>query len=113
MVRLFSRVLHHAHLPRHGPISSCPVSSTEAVVLEYMALPQGDPARDVLERHFGKNNIAKLVQKYEEEQINKKWIQATTTQCPGCGVRVEKNLGCNHVWNLFIRLSPKADDGYR
>jgi len=50
-----------------------------------------------MERRFGRKNIVRLVDKYYEEQANKKWLEASTMACAGCGVSVEKSLGCNHV----------------
>lgn len=41
--------------------------------------------------------MLKLVARYEEEQANKEWLQASTMACPGCEVHVEKSLGCNHM----------------
>ncbi|KAH7929072.1 hypothetical protein BV22DRAFT_1102654 [Leucogyrophana mollusca] len=58
----------------HGPLSDCPISATEAFVLEYMELPECG-----------------------EERPNKKWIEDPTMACPGCQVHVEKSLGCNHM----------------
>ncbi|KZT74831.1 hypothetical protein DAEQUDRAFT_700902 [Daedalea quercina L-15889] len=81
----------------HGPLSDCPISMTESFVLEYLALPEGSPEREVLERRFGRNNIRKLVAKYNEEQANKQWLDSSTMSCPSCQVHVEKSLGCNHM----------------
>lgn len=83
--------------PRHGPISSCPISVTETLVIEYMALPSDSPARAVIERRFGRANVLRLVAIYEEEQLNKKWIADSTMACPQCGINVEKSMGCNHM----------------
>lgn len=81
----------------HGPLSDCPISETEAFVLEYMGLPEGSSERLVLERRFGATNIRRLVAKYQEEQANKQWLEQSTMACPSCHVHVEKSLGCNHM----------------
>ncbi|KAI0961290.1 hypothetical protein AcV7_000428 [Taiwanofungus camphoratus] len=81
----------------HGPLSDCPISVTESFVLEYMALPEDSSERRVMERRFGGKNIRKLVEKYEEEQANKQWLEQSTMACPSCHVHVEKSLGCNHM----------------
>ena len=82
---------------RHGPISDCPLTSTESFVLEYTMLPAGSPEREVIERRYGKANVKRLVAKYEEDQANKKWLDHSTMACPSCRVKVEKSVGCNHV----------------
>ncbi|KAF9259076.1 RWD-domain-containing protein [Marasmius fiardii PR-910] len=81
----------------HGPISACPISASETLVREYLALPENSSQRITMERRFGRKNIARLVDAYHEEQANKKWLEASTTACAGCGVSVEKSLGCNHM----------------
>ncbi|KAH9947647.1 hypothetical protein B0H21DRAFT_708269 [Amylocystis lapponica] len=81
----------------HGSTVDCPISATESYFLEYMALAEGSPERDAMEQRFGRENMRKLVAKFEEEQANKSWLQWFTTACPKCQVHVEKNLGCNHM----------------
>ena len=39
----------------------------------------------------------KLVRDRKEEEANRKWLDDSTTTCPGCEVHVEKSVGCNHV----------------
>ncbi|KAI0728629.1 hypothetical protein C8Q72DRAFT_994450 [Fomitopsis betulina] len=81
----------------HGPLSDCPMSTTETFVLQYLALPEGSAEREVLEHRFGRNNIRKLVTKFEEERANKQWLEDSTMSCPNCHIHVEKSLGCNHM----------------
>ncbi|THV05971.1 hypothetical protein K435DRAFT_744156 [Dendrothele bispora CBS 962.96] len=81
----------------HGPLSACPISVSETIVLEYLGHPQDSSGRSLIERRFGRNNILRLVAAYEEEQLNRKWLEASTTACPGCGTHVEKSLGCAHM----------------
>ncbi|KAH7907252.1 hypothetical protein BJ138DRAFT_1160570 [Hygrophoropsis aurantiaca] len=81
----------------HGPLSDCPLSATESFVREYLALPASSPARATIERRFGRATVARLVAAYEEEQANRKWLDASTMRCPGCEVKVEKSVGCNHM----------------
>jgi E3 ubiquitin-protein ligase RNF14 len=68
-------------------------------VLEYIGLPGDSPQRQLIERRFGRKHVLKLVEKYEEEEANKRWLQASTTACPGCSVSVEKNLVCRSLWH--------------
>jgi hypothetical protein len=97
----------------------------ENVVLKYMELGADSPEKEELERRFGKKHLVKLVAKYEEEKENEKWLEASTTACPGCGARVEKNLvgdcicrreqeltseqGCNHVSCAMRNTGVKYD----
>jgi E3 ubiquitin-protein ligase RNF14 len=70
---------------------------TSEVVSEYVSLDEKDPRRLMLERQYGKKFLLKLVAKHEEDKENDRWFKASTTPCPGCSIRVEKNHGCNHV----------------
>jgi E3 ubiquitin-protein ligase RNF14 len=67
------------------------------VVLEYLAYEEGSEKRHLMELRFGKTILRKLVAKYQEEQLNKKWLAESTMACPGCSLSIEKSLGCNHV----------------
>lgn len=82
---------------RHGPISPCVIAHSERVVLEYLAADEDSEERYFIEQRYGKNNITRLVLRYQDEMANKEWLDRSTTECPGCTCRVEKNLGCNHV----------------
>ncbi|EKM60880.1 uncharacterized protein PHACADRAFT_247093 [Phanerochaete carnosa HHB-10118-sp] len=81
----------------HGPLSDCPLSSTESFVLEYISLPEGCTEREQIERRYGKANLTRLVAKYEEDRANKKWLDQSTMGCPSCRIKVEKSMGCNHM----------------
>lgn len=66
-------------------------------------------------RRFGRKTVLKLVAAYEDEQLNRQFLAASTTTCPGCQstshfvdcfffsgliqvlVHVEKSMGCNHM----------------
>jgi E3 ubiquitin-protein ligase RNF14 len=93
----FSRSFPYCSFFRHGAHTLCPIAYTEKLVLEYLALPGGSSKRVLIERRFGEANILKLVAMYKEEQANKQWFLSRTKACPGCNVKVEKSLGCNHV----------------
>lgn len=88
------------HFPRHGPLTDCPIPIAEKFVLEYMSLADGSPSRAVLEQRYGKANITRLVAKYKEDQANREWLESSTMACPGCQIKVEKSIGCNHVSKL-------------
>ncbi|OCH96590.1 RWD-domain-containing protein [Obba rivulosa] len=81
----------------HGPHTDCPISVTETFVREYLALPEDSPERAVMERRYGAKNIRRLVERYEEERANERWLEHSTTECPTCNVHVEKSFGCNHM----------------
>ncbi|KAF9073752.1 hypothetical protein BDP27DRAFT_1288622 [Rhodocollybia butyracea] len=81
----------------HGPVSACPISAYETLVLDYLALPEDSPGRQTIEHRFGRNIVAKMIATYREEQAFKQWLQDSATPCPGCNVHIEKSLGCNHM----------------
>ncbi|KAJ3718283.1 hypothetical protein C8R42DRAFT_675575 [Lentinula raphanica] len=81
----------------HGPVSPCPISSYETVVLDYLALPEHSPGRRAIETRYGRTIIAKMVGAYQEEQAFKQWLADSSTPCPGCNVHIEKSVGCNHM----------------
>jgi E3 ubiquitin-protein ligase RNF14 len=81
----------------HGPVSACPISAYETLVLDYLALPEGSPGRKTIEQRFGRAIVAKMIAAYNDEQLFKKYLTDSTTPCPGCAVPVEKSLGCNHM----------------
>ena len=105
--KFVERLAHYTR--RHGPISECPLTSTESFVLEYMQLPEGSSQRELLERRYGKTNLSRLVAKYEEDQANKKWLDQSTMACPSCHIKVEKSVGCNHVSTVFTTVNHCAD----
>jgi len=81
----------------HGTVVPCKMTHAEKIVLEYMAEDEESEGRLALERRYGKKNIQRLVEEYQEEVANREWLAASTTECPGCGCHVEKNMGCNHI----------------
>lgn len=52
-----------------------------------------------MERTLGKANLAKLIQRYEEDEQNREWLENSTTKCPGCGVFCEKSHGKPNLSN--------------
>lgn len=87
---------------RHGPHTTCPLPLTSKLVLDYLSAPSDSSSRHAIERRYGRNNVLRLVRQYEEEQENKKWMDSSTTTCPGCEVKVEKSMGCNHVRHTLL-----------
>lgn len=81
----------------HGPHLPCPLPASAEFVRKYAELPQGSPEKQALEIRYGISNLAKLVAKYREDQLNRAWLERETMICPGCQVRVQKNTGCNHM----------------
>lgn len=89
---------------RHGPHTPCPLPLTSKFILNYLlALPDSSDRR-AIERRYGRSNVLKLVRQYEEEQENRKWMDLSTMACPGCEIRVEKSMGCNHVRTTLFRI---------
>ncbi|KAJ7106072.1 hypothetical protein C8R43DRAFT_1165425 [Mycena crocata] len=81
----------------HGAVQECPIPYAKSVVLEYLALADDSKERQLMELRFGKTILGKLVARYQEEQLNKKWLADSTMTCPGCALNIEKGLGCNHM----------------
>ncbi|KAE9410815.1 hypothetical protein BT96DRAFT_961538 [Gymnopus androsaceus JB14] len=81
----------------HGPVSACPISAYETLVLDYLALPAGSLGRTTIEQRFGRTVVAKMVDAYHEEQLFKQYLADSATPCPGCNIHIEKSLGCNHM----------------
>ena len=106
-VASFRSYVCSSHFCRHGPLAPCPDSLAKALVLEYLDLPEGSDDRKALESRFGKGLLRKLVKDYTEEKLSSDMVEGTTTPCPGCKVRVEKSVGCNHVrvFSLHFVLS--------
>ncbi len=79
-------------------MSHCPVSATNIIIAEYMALAEYSPERKTMEVRYGRSMLKRLVEEYEQERAFHEWLeQKTGTPCPGCDLRVEKHSGCNHV----------------
>ncbi|KWU45046.1 hypothetical protein RHOSPDRAFT_17004 [Rhodotorula sp. JG-1b] len=79
----------------HGTRNACALPQSSAIVSGYLS---GDAEqRQTLEVRYGAANIKRLVAAYEEERALQEWLQAHSTQCPGCSAWVEKSQGCNHM----------------
>ncbi|KAJ4476743.1 hypothetical protein J3R30DRAFT_3488613 [Lentinula aciculospora] len=81
----------------HGPLSACPISAYETLVLDYLALPEDSPGRKTIENRFGRSIVLKMIVTYQEEQAFSQWLADSSTRCPGCNVHIEKSVGCNHM----------------
>ncbi|KAI6002599.1 hypothetical protein F5J12DRAFT_840055 [Pisolithus orientalis] len=79
----------------HGPHTPCPLPVTSKIVLAYLAA--SEHGRITLERRYGRTSVQRLVRQHREEEENRKWLESSTTECPGCALRVEKSMGCNHM----------------
>ncbi|KAH8077783.1 hypothetical protein HD553DRAFT_165373, partial [Filobasidium floriforme] len=81
----------------HGPHLPCPLPSTSNFLKAYLALATDSPDRKIYHRRYGKKNLDRLQAEYEENEANKKWFEGNTRECCGCGTRVQKSQGCNHM----------------
>lgn len=81
----------------HGPHTLCAFPQTSKLVLEYLSYPEGSRQRADMEARRGKTNLERMVSKWQEDEANKKWLENSTRACAGCGVRVKKSHGCNHM----------------
>ena len=82
---------------RHGPHLPCPLPSTSNFLKAYLALSPDSPDRKIYHRRYGKKNLDRLQAEYEENEANRKWFEGHTRECCGCGTRVQKSQGCNHM----------------
>lgn len=87
---------------RHGPLTPCPPSVTLPFILEYIALGENSPKREEIERRLGRNNVRKLVARFQEDEMNRKWIEESTMGCPGCEIKVEKSRGEFRISSLLV-----------
>ena len=87
----------HCSATWHGPHTPCAFPQTSVLVLEYLSYPEDSDARRAMEMRRGKANLDRMVSQYREDQENKRWLESRTRACSGCGVRVEKSHGCNHM----------------
>lgn len=81
----------------HGPHTPCVASTTAEYILEYISLEPESPGRLALERRFGRTLLRKVVAQYEEDRLNEALFNDLTTPCPGCNIKIEKAMGCNHM----------------
>ncbi|WVW82357.1 hypothetical protein I302_104364 [Kwoniella bestiolae CBS 10118] len=81
----------------HGPHTPCAFPQTSFIVSEYLGYPEGSEGRRRMEVKRGKANLERMVRQYLEDEANKSWMESKTSPCSGCGVRVEKSHGCNHM----------------
>jgi E3 ubiquitin-protein ligase RNF14 len=44
----------------------------------YLQYPEGSTERSTIEKRHGKADVLKLVAKFREEQLNRKWIEKET-----------------------------------
>ncbi|KAI5450973.1 hypothetical protein NCC49_002465 [Naganishia albida] len=80
----------------HGP-SPCPLPSTASFLAKYMSLPPESAERAAFEKRYGKKQLARMVAEWEENEANRGWFERFTRACAGCGKRVNKSAGCNHM----------------
>ncbi len=57
-------------------------SASSEVVKEYLALAEDSPDRALLLRRYGRSNVLRLVNAYQEEQLNREWLESSTMACP-------------------------------
>lgn len=80
----------------HGT-SPCPLPSTASFLTSYMATPPDSPAREAFEKRYGKKQLTRMVAEWVEQRANADWFEKHTRACAGCGTRVNKSAGCNHM----------------
>ncbi|ORY86740.1 hypothetical protein BCR35DRAFT_324580 [Leucosporidium creatinivorum] len=79
----------------HGSHTPCSLPQSGAIVSAW--LEGGEKEKEGLERRYGRGNVRRLVERWEEERANREWLEGATVACPGCRVSVEKSQGCSHM----------------
>lgn len=79
----------------HGSHTPCALPQSGAIVSAW--LEGEEKVREGLERRYGRGNVRRLVERWEEERGNREWLEGATKACPGCRVNVEKSMGCSHM----------------
>ena len=49
--------------------------------------------------------LRKWIKKCDDDSETSNWIAANTKECPKCNVTIEKDGGCNHMVNLFGKIT--------
>jgi hypothetical protein len=62
-----------------------------------MSLPADSHERAAFEKRYGKKQLTRMVAEWEEQEANNGWFERFTRACAGCGTRVNKSAGCNHM----------------
>ena len=62
----------------HGPHTSCSLLTTAEFVQMYLQYPENSTERLIIEKRHGKANVLKLVANFEEEQLNRAWMEKET-----------------------------------
>lgn len=65
----------------HGPHTTCSFIPAAEFAEKYLQFPEGSPQRLSIERRHGRANVLKVVAKFQEEQLNQKWMESETTMC--------------------------------
>ena len=50
-----------------------------------------------LELQYGSANLKRLIAIWEEDRVNREYLEANSMRCPGCLVQIEKSVGCSHM----------------
>lgn len=62
----------------HGPHTSCALLTTSEFSELYLQYPEGSTERLTIEKRHGKANVLRVIAKYQEEQLNRKWMEKET-----------------------------------
>ncbi|SCV70308.1 BQ2448_1702 [Microbotryum intermedium] len=83
------------HRVWHGARNPCTLPQSSAIVTQFLS---GSPSTQAaLEQRYSKASIRRLIVFFEEERLNREWMDKMTMKCPGCDAGVEKSQGCNHM----------------
>ncbi|KAI5477490.1 E3 ubiquitin-protein ligase RNF14 [Pseudohyphozyma bogoriensis] len=79
----------------HGSQTPCSLPQSSAIVTRYLEGTDAD--RKELELRYGEKNVKRLVNVFEEDRMNREYMEGNSMGCPGCEVRIQKSQGCNHM----------------
>lgn len=79
----------------HGSQTPCSLLQSSAIVTRYLS--GMDVEKKQLELQYGEKNIKCLVEAFEEDRLNREYLEGNSMGCPGCEVRIEKSAGCNRA----------------
>ena len=100
-------VANFDYVHRHGPIVPCNTRTASSILTEYLNLPEDSPRRLIMERNMGRANLHRMIKQNAEDELNRKYLEESTTGCPHCGVRCEKSHG-KIICTIAMSASPNG-----
>ncbi|KAJ3318614.1 E3 ubiquitin-protein ligase rnf14 [Boothiomyces sp. JEL0866] len=77
----------------HGYSQACQMRKQDQIIIEYMNAEDKEP----LEIQFGKENLERMVERYNSGVLTEEYLNQNSQKCPRCNIWIEKHSGCNHM----------------